>query len=135
MDAGELLFAAHALGLPLRADAQRLITPDGLPLALSIAQHGGGGGLLALGAGLGIAGAATRPQTPAAAADTSTARNLAPRSNNSGSSVRDLAPVTVVLSSLVPAGPSDAQRARNGLRDARRRGFADGNYAPRRIEH
>lgn len=34
MDAGELLFAAHALGLPLRADAQRLITPDGLPLAL-----------------------------------------------------------------------------------------------------
>ena len=94
-----------------------------------------GAGLLALGAGLGIAGAATRPQTPSAAADTSTARNLAPRSNNSGSSMRDLAPVTVVMSSLVPAGPSDAQRARNGLRDARRRGFADGNYAPRRIEH
>ena len=94
-----------------------------------------GAGLLALGAGLGIAGAATRPQTPAAAADTSTARNLAPRSNNSGASARDLAPVTVVMSSLVPAGPSDAQRARNGLRDARRRGFADGNYAPRRVEH
>ena len=94
-----------------------------------------GAGLLALGAGLGIAGAATRPQTPSAAADTSTARNLAPRSNNSGSSMRDLAPVTVVMSSLVPAGPSDAQRARNGLRDARRRGFADGNYAPRKVEH
>jgi hypothetical protein len=94
-----------------------------------------GAGLLAIGAGLGIAGAATRPQTPATAADTSTARNLAPRSNNSGSSMRDLAPVTVVMSSLVPAGPGDAQRARNGLRDARRRGFADGNYAPRKVEH
>lgn len=94
-----------------------------------------GAGLLALGAGLGIAGAATRPQTPATAADTSTARNLAPRSSNSGASMRDLAPVTVVMSSLVPAGPGDAQRARNGLRDARRRGFADGNYAPRRVEH
>lgn len=94
-----------------------------------------GAGLLALGAGLGIAGAATRPQTPATAADTSTARNLAPRSSNNGASARDLAPVTVVMSSLVPAGPSDAQRARNGLRDARRRGFADGNYAPRRVEH
>jgi hypothetical protein len=94
-----------------------------------------GAGLLALGAGLGIAGAATRPQTPAAAADTSTARNLAPRSSNTGASARDLAPVTVVMSSLVPAGPGDAQRARNGLRDARRRGFADGNYAPRKVEH
>lgn len=94
-----------------------------------------GAGLLALGAGLGIAGAATRPQTPATAADTSTARSLAPRSSSSSSSMRDLAPVTVVMSSLVPAGPSDAQRARNGLRDARRRGFADGNFAPRRVEH
>lgn len=93
-----------------------------------------GAGLLALGAGLGIAGAATKPQVPSTAADTSTARSLAPRSNNSGTSSRDLAPVTVVMSSLVPAGPGDAQRLRNGLRDARRRGFG-GDFAPRRVEH
>lgn len=93
-----------------------------------------GAGLLALGAGLGIAGAATKPQVPSTAADTSTARSLAPRSNNSGSSMRDLAPVNVIMSSLVPAGPGDAQRLRNGLQDARRRGFG-GDFAPRRLEH
>lgn len=93
-----------------------------------------GAGLLALGAGLGIAGAATKPQVPGNAADTSTARSLAPRSNNSGASSRDLAPVTVVMSSLVPAGPGDAQRLRNGVRDAQRRGFG-GDFAPRRVEH
>lgn len=98
------------------------------------AYFAAGAGLLALGAGLGIAGAATRPQAPAPGADVSTARGLAPRSSNSGSSMRDLAPVTVVMSSLVPAGPNDARRVRSGLDDARRRGFA-GNNAPRRVEY
>lgn len=98
------------------------------------AYFAAGAGLLALGAGLGIAGAATRPQTPAPGADVSTARGLAPRSSNSGASTRDLAPVTVVMSSLVPAGPNDARRVRSGLDDARRRGFA-GNNAPRRVEY
>jgi len=98
------------------------------------AYFAAGAGLLALGAGLGIAGAATRPQTPAPGTDVSTARGLAPRSSNSGASTRDLAPVTVVMSSLVPAGPNDARRVRSGLDDARRRGFA-GNNAPRRVEY
>lgn len=98
------------------------------------AYFAAGAGLLALGAGLGIAGAATRPQAPAPGADVSTARGLAPRSSNSSASMRDLAPVTVVMSSLVPAGPNDARRVRSGLDDARRRGFA-GNNAPRRVEY
>lgn len=98
------------------------------------AYFAAGAGLLALGAGLGIAGAATRPQAPSPGADVSTARGLAPRSNNSGASMRDLAPVTVVMSSLVPAGPNDARRVRSGLDDARRRGFG-GNNAPRRVEY
>ena len=98
------------------------------------AYFAAGAGLLALGAGLGIAGAATRPQAPGAGADVSTARGLAPRSSSSAASSRDLAPVTVVMSSLVPAGPNDARRVRSGLDDARRRGFG-GNNAPRRVEH
>lgn len=83
----------------------------------------------------GALGAGQTPQGAGNAASMQSARSLAPRSSNAGASPRDLAPVTVVMSSLVPAGPSDAQRARNGLRDARRRGFADGNYAPRKVEH
>ena len=94
-----------------------------------------GAGLLALGAGLGAAGAASKPATPAASAGaggTQAARGLAPRSSL-GSSVGELGAVTVVQSSLVPAGPVDAQRARDGLRTVRRQGFGD--RAPRRIEH
>jgi hypothetical protein len=100
------------------------------------AYFAAGAGLIALGAGLGAAGAATKPQAPAPGASTDTARGLAPRSSAAiGAGSRDLAPVNVTLSSLVPAGPSDAQRLRSGLRDARRRGFADGNVIPRRVEH
>jgi hypothetical protein len=94
-----------------------------------------GAGLLALGAGLGIAGAATRPQVPAAGAgDASSARSLAPRATSGSGGSRGLSPVTVVLSSLVPAGPGDAQRLGRGLNDARRRG-ALRDTIPRRLEH
>ena len=98
------------------------------------AYFAAGAGLLALGAGLGIAGAATRPQVPAAGAgDASSARSLAPRASSGGGGSRGLSPVTVVLSSLVPAGPSDAQRLGRGLNDARRRGYSDS--IPRRIQY
>ena len=40
--------------------------------------------------------------------------------------------VTVVMSSLVPAGPADAQRVRDGQRHASRMGFGD--RVPRRVE-
>jgi hypothetical protein len=99
------------------------------------AYFAAGAGLLALGAGLGIAGAATRPQVPAAGAgDASSARSLAPRATSGGGGSRGLSPVTVVLSSLVPAGPGDAQRLGRGLNDARRRG-ALRDTIPRRLEH
>lgn len=94
-----------------------------------------GAGLIALGVGLGAAGAATKPSVPApgaGASGTQAARGLAPRSSL-GSSMGDLGAVTVVQSSLVPAGPVDAQRARDGLRTVRRQGFGD--RVPRRIEH
>jgi hypothetical protein len=96
-----------------------------------------GAGLLALGAGLGFAGAASKPATPAqgaglGAGGTQSARGLAPRSLMAGSS-GSLGNITIVNSSLVPSGPVDAQRARDGLRTVRRQGFGD--RAPRRIEH
>ena len=96
-----------------------------------------GAGLLALGAGLGAAGAAIKPQVPgptAGAGGTGTARGLAPRS--SGSSDRSaLGGVTVYLGSLVPAGARDAQQTRDGLRLIQRRGFDDATGVRRRVEH
>ena len=91
-------------------------------------------GTVAAGAGLvaGATGAAMASAPPSAAAGTQAARGLAPRSSL-GSSTGDLGAVTVVQSSLVPAGPVDAQRARDGLRTVRRQGFGD--RVPRRIEH
>lgn len=92
-----------------------------------------GAGLLALGAGLGLAGSAIKPQVPApgAGSDLGAARGLAPRSASLTES-SGLGGVTVVMSSLVPAGPADAQRVRDGQRHASRMGFGD--RVPRRVE-
>jgi hypothetical protein len=103
---------------------------------LAIAYGLGGAGLIALGMGLTAAGTAVAaPPTPpagAGASGTQSARGLAPRSLMAGSS-GSLGSITIVNSSLVPSGPVDAQRARDGLRTVRRQGFGD--RAPRRIEH
>lgn len=92
-----------------------------------------GAGLLALGAGLGFAGAAIKPQVPASAGGqgNDVMRGLAPRSA-SLTEGKGLGAVTVVMSSLVPAGPADAQRVRDGQRHASRMGFGD--RVPRRVE-
>lgn len=92
-----------------------------------------GAGLLALGAGLGYAGAAIAPQSAQSTGAASTGAARAASGSSRGSLTQEqAAPVTVVMSSLVPAGPADAQRARDGLRHARRQGFDD--RLPRRVE-
>lgn len=76
---------------------------------LAVAYGVGGAGLIALGVGLGAAGAAIKPPPASTgAASTGSARAAsgmsAPRANESA------APVTIVLSSLVPPGPGELQR-------------------------
>lgn len=102
---------------------------------LGVAYLAGGAGLIALGVGLGAAGAAAKPQVPPVSAnsDPNAARGMRSASLTSGSS--ELGASTVVLSSLVPAGVVDAVNARNGLRQVGRSGLDDGQRIPRRVEH
>lgn len=94
-----------------------------------------GAGLMALGAGLGVVGAATKPTAATnAGADLAASRGLAPRSS-SVSTNSQLGGTTVVMSSLVPTGVVDAVNARNSLRQVGRSGLDDGQRIPRRVEH
>lgn len=88
-----------------------------------------GAGVVALGSGAALSAMQAPPGAGAAA--TGAARAASGSSRGSLTQER-AAPVTVVMSSLVPAGPADAQRARDGLRHARRQGFDD--RLPRRVE-
>lgn len=102
---------------------------------LAVAYGLGGAGLIALGVGLGAAGSAiTPPPKSAASSSPSTTRGLAPRSARE-SSGGEMGSVTVVMSSLAPAGPSDAQRYRSGIAHAQRYGYGQRDTIPRRVEY
>jgi len=88
-----------------------------------------GAGVVALGSGAALSAMQGPPGAGAAATG---AARAASGSSRGSLTQEQAAPVTVVMSSLVPAGPADAQRARDGLRHARRQGFDD--RLPRRIE-
>lgn len=105
---------------------------------LGAAYLAGGVGLVALGMGLGAAGAAvapTKPSTPAASASGDrNARAIGPRSSSSSLDGGGYGDTTVVMASLVPSGVVDATNARNGLRRLARAGMDDGQRIPRRVE-
>lgn len=102
---------------------------------LAVAYGLGGAGLIALGVGLGAAGSAIKPPPAASGnASPSATRGLAPRSaRESGGG--EMGAVTVVMSSLAPAGPSDASRYRSGIAHAKRYGYGDRDVIPRRVEY
>jgi hypothetical protein len=94
-----------------------------------------GVGLMALGGVLGFAGSVAKPNTTpssnASAGNQANARSLAPRSD-SASTAGNSGSLNIVLSSLVPSGPSDVVKVRDGLSSLKR--TLSGNRIPRRIE-
>lgn len=117
----------QGIALTFQGIAALFTNPVAAPLMLA-----GGAGLIALGTGLGAAGAAAAPSAPpSGGAATSAARSasgVSPRSEGGGAGN-----VTIVLSSLVPPGPRELQGLVHAQRQAGRYGLDDARMVPRQV--
>lgn len=117
----------QGIALTFQGIAALFTNPVAAPLMLA-----GGAGLIALGTGLGAAGAAATPAPPstggAAPAAARSASGPSPRGDTGGGGN-----VTIVLSSLVPPGPRELQGLVAAQRQAGRYGLADARMVPRQV--
>ena len=117
----------QGIALTFQGIAALFTNPVAAPLMLA-----GGAGLIALGTGLGAAGAAATPAPPstggAAPAAARSASGPSPRGDTGGGGN-----VTIVLSSLVPPGPRELQGLVHAQRQAGRYGLGDARMVPRQV--
>lgn len=117
----------QGIALTFQGIAALFTNPVAAPLMLA-----GGAGLIALGTGLGAAGAAATPAPPstggAAPSAARSASGPSPRGDTGGGGN-----VTIVLSSLVPPGPRELQGLVHAQRQAGRYGLADARMVPRQV--
>ncbi len=117
----------QGIALTFQGIAALFTNPVAAPLMLA-----GGAGLIALGTGLGAAGAAATPAAPS----TGGAAPSAARSASGASPRGDMGSggnVTIVLSSLVPPGPRELQGLVHAQRQAGRYGLGDARMVPRQV--
>lgn len=117
----------QGIALTFQGIAALFTNPVAAPLMLA-----GGAGLIALGTGLGAAGAAATPAPPstggAAPSAARSASGPSPRGDAGGGGN-----VTIVLSSLVPPGPRELQGLVHAQRQAGRYGLGDARMVPRQV--
>lgn len=117
----------QGIALTFQGIAALFTNPVAAPLMLA-----GGAGLIALGTGLGAAGAAATPAPPstggAAPSAARSASGPSPRGDMGGGGN-----VTIVLSSLVPPGPRELQGLVHAQRQAGRYGLGDARMVPRQV--